>query len=437
MADRCSLELAHVPNELRRMTSTDARGGVSGRGRSGWAVLLALTGAFALSQAYRTVAAIMAPQLEADFTLSPQALGAFAGAFHLAFGALQLFMGLGIDLYGVRRTVLVAFPFTIVGAALSAWTTHFGVLVFGQVLIGIGCAPAFLVCTVFIARHFPPARFATLSGAVLGFGGIGMLATGTPLAWLIEARSWRSGFVVLAGASALAWLVILGLVHEPASTRALRAEESVLGALRGFGALFKVPHTLGILALSFVTYAAFITLRGLWIGPLLIARHGYSLVESGNVAIAMSVASMIGAPIIGWLDPGVRTRRRWIIGFTAAAAAMFAVLAFNPGAAFDVAGSILFGLISGYVVLQYADVRVAYPASMTGRALALFTMAMFLGVAMMQGLTGLVASVAAAHAADPFMAVLGTIALLLAVGALAFVWLPKPERTGDAADPGA
>jgi hypothetical protein len=29
----------------------------------------------------------------------------------------------------------------------------------GQIPIGIGCAPAFLVCTVYIARHFPPARY--------------------------------------------------------------------------------------------------------------------------------------------------------------------------------------------------------------------------------------------------------------------------------------
>ena len=44
--------------------------------------------------------------------------------------------------------------------------------------------------------------------------------------------------------------------------------------------------------------------------------------------------------------------------------------------------------LSGYMVLQYADVRAAYSVSMTGRALALFTMAMFLGVALMQWLTG-------------------------------------------------
>jgi len=41
-------------------------------------------------------------------------------------------------------------------------------------------------------------------------------------------------------------------------------------------------------------------------------------------------------------------------------------------------------------------------------------------------------SVATAHAADPFAAVLGAIALMLAAGAAAFVWLPPPPRIGNA-----
>jgi MFS family permease len=184
--------------------------------RTAWTMVLALCTAFALSQAYRTVGAIMASQLQAEFKLSAQALGVFSGAFHFAFGAMQLFMGIGIDLHGVRRTVLTAFPLAIVGAVISAVSTNYLVLVGGQVLIGVGCAPAFLVCTVFIARHFPAARFASVSGLVLGIGGLGMLLTGTPLAWLVQERSWRSGFVVLAMASALAWLSILWWVREPA-----------------------------------------------------------------------------------------------------------------------------------------------------------------------------------------------------------------------------
>lgn len=401
-------------------------------GRAEWLMLLALTSAFALSQAYRTVAAIMAPQLQADFGLSAQALGLFASVFHFAFGVLQLAMGIGIDLYGVRRTVLVAFPLTIVGALLSAFTTNYGLLLFAQALIGVGCAPAFLVCTVFIAQRFPLDRYASVSGIVLAIGGLGMLITGTPLAWLIDASSWRIGFAALGVLSVIAWLVILRAVRERSAPPAARmahdsaARASFVDALRGFGALFAVPHTWGIIVLGAVTYAAFVSLRGLWLGPLLIERHGFTLVQAGHVAIAVSIGSMLLLPVFGRLDPGRGRRRRWLVGLTMITAALFVLLAANAGALTDVAVSIVYAMFSGYIVLQYSDVRDAYPAAMTGRALSLFTMAMFLGVALMQWLTGAVASAATAFGLPPYTVVLGTIAALLAAGALAFVLLPQP-----------
>lgn len=398
--------------------------------RSVWVMLFALTTAFALSQAYRTVAAIMAAPLQADFHLSAQALGLFAGAFHFAFGAMQLFMGIGIDLHGVRRTVLTAFPIAIAGSALSALSGSYGVLVLGQVLIGIGCAPAFLVCTVFIARHLPVNRFAAISGLTLGLGGIGMLLTGTPLAWLIQATSWRMGFWVLGGLAALAWALIWALVHEPVpASPAAHVKESLWQAIGKFGALFMLPHTWGIVLLAGVGYASFISLRGLWLGPLLMQRHGFSLVQSGNVALVMSLASLFGPPLFGRLDPGPLHRRRWIVGFTLLLAALFAAFAFTHSAVVDVVGPIVIGALSGYLVLQYADVRSAYPAAITGRAMAVFTMAMFLGVAAMQWFTGIVASFASAQGAEPFTAVLASIAALLVAGTLAFTLLPAPTAT--------
>lgn len=82
---------------------------------------------------------------------------------------MQLFVGIGIDLHGVRRTVLTGFPLAIAGAVLSAVAPNYGVLVLGQVLIGVGCAPAFLVCTVFIARHFAADHFPTRYAVAQGF----------------------------------------------------------------------------------------------------------------------------------------------------------------------------------------------------------------------------------------------------------------------------
>ncbi len=294
-------------------------------------MLLALTSAFALSQAFRTVAAILAAPLQAEFGLSAQALGLFAGAFHFAFGALQLLMGIGIDLQGVRRTVLAAFPLAIVGAgSVGAGTAPSRCWWRARCSSASGCAPAFLVRTVFIARQFPAERFAAVSGLTLGIGSLGMLLTGTPLAWLVQATSWRTGFWALGAVSVLAWVLILVAGAGAAGTGGAAERPSVLGALRSYGALFALPHTLGIIGLAWVTYASFISLRGLWLGPLLIERHGFSLVQSGNVAIAVSVVGMFGPVLFGRFDPGA-ARRRWIVGFTLGVAAIFGVMAFNPG----------------------------------------------------------------------------------------------------------
>jgi hypothetical protein len=70
---------------------------------------------------------------------------------------------------------------------------------------------------------------------------------------------------------------------------------------------------------------------------------------------------------------------------------------------------------------------------MTGRAMALFTMAMFLGVALMQWLTGLAATAAAALRVETYAAVFGAIAFFLLLGTLLFRFLPGPPRASTAA----
>jgi len=138
------------------------------------------------------------------------------------------------------------------------------------------------------------------------------------------------------------------------------------------------------------------------------------------------VLGMFAPPLFGRFDPGDARRRRWLFNFTLACAGLFVLLALPLGAVPDVALSLAVGLVSGYMVMQYADVRAAYPAAMTGRAMALFTMAMFMGVAFMQSLTGMVASAAAGLGLDPYAAVMASIAGMLVLGAVLLRWLPQP-----------
>ncbi|WP_369643840.1 nitrate/nitrite transporter [Acidovorax sp. A79] len=395
--------------------------------RALWAMLLALLSGFALSQAFRTTTAMVAQGLTADFGLSPGSLGAFAGLFGLSFGVAQLLMGVGLDLYGLRRTVLTAFPLAVAGSALSATAPAYPWLMAGQLLIGVGCSPAFLACTLFIARHFPAERFAYLSGVAMGVGGLGLLFTGTPLAWLVQhGGGWRTGYAVLAVLSALSWLLIWLRVHEPTPLVQPPAQRETWGqALLGFGQLLTVPHTWGILLLGMSGYAAFLSLRGLWLAPLLMDRYHLSLVDSGNVALGLSLIALFAPGLGGRLDPGIARRRRWIGNASLLMASLFIVLAFLHGNAWaSVVLILLMGLLSGYGVLQYADVRASYPPTLTGRALSAYTMAMFLGVALMQWFTGIVATWAQRQGWDAYTAVMLAIATWLALASAGFRVLP-------------
>ncbi len=390
-----------------------------------WAMLLTLLSGFALSQAFRTVTSIIADGLRTDFGLSAESLGAFAGLFGLSFGVTQLFMGVGMDLYGLRKTVLTAFPLAIAGSAISAIAPNYHWLMLGQLLIGIGCSPAFLACTMFIARHFPSDRFAFMSGVGMGVGGIGLLFTGTPLAWLVQHYGWRSGFGLLAVLCAVSWIVIFLRVHEPHLAEDDAPRPSWAVAAKGFGALFLVPHTWGIVLMGMVGYASFLTVRGLWLSPMLIDRYGFSLVATGNVALAVSVISLFTPSVWGRLDPGPAKRGRRIIIGGASMAAVFCALAFVHHAFATVVLIFLMGLLSGYAALLYAYVRSSYPKETTGRALSVYTMAMFLGVALMQWGSGKVAAWAEQHNGETYEYVMLFVAVMLLMGCVSLRFLPK------------
>ena len=388
--------------------------------------LLSLVSAFALSQAFRTVTAMMAHGLQHDFGLSTQALGFFAATFAFSFGLSQFGIGIALDFYGLRRTWLCTFPLAILGALIASLAPNYGVLVLGQVLIGIGCSPAFVVCTLFIARRFPTQRFAAISGMAMGMGGLGLMLTGTPLAWLIDASSWRVGFAVLTGLACISWLLVYRHLREGlAATH--RRPDSLGHALRGFGELFLLPQTWGILLLALVNYASFLTLRGLWLGPLLMHRHGMSLVETGNVALLVSLLSLFTPALFGHFDPGTARRRQWIVRAVLTMTFVFVLMALVPRVWIDVGGMVVLAVLSGAGILQYANVRASYSPEMSGRAMSVFTMAMFLGVAIVQSLSGLAASWSQALGQDPYAGVLVSVASLLTFGVLAFRLLPVAQ----------
>lgn len=393
-----------------------------------------LTLAFALSQAFRTVPSITVNGIAEEMHAGPAALALFSGIFHWSFALMQVPVGLALDILGVRRTMIALSGFAILGGAICTWAPDVNSLFIGQVLIGIGCAPAFMAAIVFTSRHWPAARFAAISGLVLSIGSGGMLLSATPLAWVIDRWSWRSGFAVLTVMSLFTFLVSAFVLEKSAVNSSRRLAAEIVAGFYGLRFVLLGRRPIALLAIGFVSYGSVIAIRGLWLVPMFVERHALTLLAAGNVALLVSVAMIVGPAVAGHLDPGDKARPAVITVMAALLAVVIGGMAVLDGYSLwlDVAFCAILGLISGFFILIYAEARSSYPAELTGRGLTALNMSFFLGAAVAQSLSGIIAAAAQSAGWNAIDAVLLFLSASLLAGTVCFFTLiraAKPSQT--------
>jgi MFS family permease len=397
------------------------------------AQLSVLTLAFALSQAFRTIPAITVNGIAEELQVGPAALALFGGVFHWSFALMQVPVGLVLDIFGVRRAVIALSGFVILGGAICTFAPDMNALFLGQILIGIGCAPAFMAAIVFTSKHWPVARFAGVSGLVLAIGSGGMLLSATPLAWVIDRWSWRSAFAVLTGMSLLTLLASAWVLEKSAVQRSRKLAAEIWVGFYGLRFVLFGRRPVALLAIGFVSYGAVITIRGLWIVPMFVERYGLSLLSAGNVALLVSIAMILGPAVAGHFDPGDKARPAVITVMALAIAASIGALAIFDGFSLwlDVILCVAFGFLSGFFILAYAEARSSYPPELTGRGLTALNMSFFLGAAVAQSLSGVIAAGAQQVGWNAIDAVLLFLGATLLAGTVCFFTLirtaaPRP-----------
>ena len=394
------------------------------------AQLSVLTLAFALSQAFRTIPSITVNGIAEELQAGPAALALFGGVFHWSFALMQVPVGLALDIFGVRRAVIALSGLAILGGAICTFAPDMNALFLGQILVGAGCAPAFMAAIVFTSKHWPVARFAGISGLVLAIGSGGMLLSATPLAWVIDRWSWRSAFAVLTILSIFTLLASALILEKSAVQRARNLASEIWGGFYGLRFVLFGRRPIALLAIGFVSYGAVITIRGLWIVPMFVERYGVSLLSAGNVALFFSIAMIIGPAVGGYLDPGDKARPAAITMMALAIAASICALAIFDGFSLwlDAILCITIGFLSGFFILVYAEARSSYPPELTGRGLTALNMSFFLGAAVAQSLSGIIAVGAQQVGWNATDAVLLFLAAALLAGTVCFFTLIRAAK---------
>jgi predicted MFS family arabinose efflux permease len=373
-----------------------------------------------LSQFFRSSIGVIAPNLAADLTLSPEHIGLLSGSFFFIFAALQLPIGVLLDRYGGRRVLSTMMIATVIGAIVFAIAGSFAELVVARMLIGIGCAGLMIGSLAILGRWYAPARFATAMSILFASANAGGLVATLPLAAAATAVGWRTTFLGLALISGgLAIAFFLTVRDAPPSHAYHRRDPQPFFELTaGIRELLRRRDIICILPMIAIGYASSIAILGLWGGPYLHDIYGLAEVDRGKILSVMAIAMILGTLFYGPLDRIFNTRRGVAsIGATIAIVPLLALACFPAADLWQtVLALALFGFFGAYSLVVMAHGLALVPEDLAGRGAAALNTALMAGAGIVQALTGEVVS-AFREFGDPqsYAAVFGLLALLTGV----------------------
>lgn len=322
-----------------------------------------------VNQASRTVMTIIGPLLATEFGLSASELGLLAACMFAAYAAVQLPLGVALDLVGPRRVQSTLALVAAAGFALFALSSGLAGFATARIVIGVGISAGLMAILKANAQWFPPSQVANMTGIAMAVGGLGSVLATSPVQAALPQLGWRGVFWLLGGVSlAISAWIWFSVRDKPAAAarRSLGAEFAVMGDILKAPVFWRFAPALVMLAVANFAYL------GLWAGPWLRDVAGYDGPLRAQTLFWYTIAMIAGGLAIGRLTPWLHARgipavylpTACIAGLLAAKLGLilqptnvFAVtLLWMAFAAFAAAGS------AGYVALGQM-----FPAELTGR----------------------------------------------------------------------
>lgn len=368
-------------------------GGPDG-GRAGAIVLVCvLIGGYVISQFFRNSITVIAPDLAREFVLEATTLSLLASIYYLSFALVQIPVGMAIDRYGSRVTMIVTLLVLIAGTFWFVFARGYGDLVGARLVIGIGCSALLMAPLAIYAERFAPRQFGTMAGLHVGAGNLGTLMATAPLAHGAATIGWRGSFFIAGLLTCLMALLVYLFVAEQKTVREQRGKRAETPAqlLAGIGAVMGTRHFWTLFSVAGMAYPSFAAILALWAGPWMAHVYGLPLEQRGLYLLAMVAAQIVG--LFSWASAD-RLFRSYSIPMkigTALGAFMLAIPAMIAlPREWLLAYLMSCGLIFGFAPVLTAHGKSLFPQALTGRGLALINMGAIGGVFFQQMLTGLV-----------------------------------------------
>lgn len=415
------------------MTDPARRSGEPFAGNPVVHVLLPFAAAYVLSYLYRSVNAVIAPDLVRDFSLSPAQLGLLTSAYFLAFAAFQLPLGLLLDRFGPRRTDAALLLIAASGAAVFAFARALPLLILGRALIGLGVSGCLMSGIKANVVWFPLSRLAAMNGWMFFAGGLGLIAATVPVEAALGLADWRSLFTLFSLLTVAAATLIYFAVPERAGTV---MREPLRAQIDGLRRVFSERRFWHIALAAIAVQSTNMAVQGLWAGPWLRDVAGLT-----RDAVAFHLLMMAGATTAGFLFWGgiaARSTRHGVTAWALYVGGMGIFLLLQLLVVAGVAqGAMLLWMGYGFFgtagSLSYALLPERFPPALAGRVNTALNSMVFAWAFLVQWGVGAVINLwpAGTVGYDP-AAYRAGFGLFLAVEIAAWAWMVSQTRRASA-----
>lgn len=392
-------------------------------------VFLPFAAGYFLSYLYRSVNAVIGPDLIAALGLDAAALGLLTSAYFLAFASSQLPLGLLLDRFGPRRIESGLLLFAAAGALVFGLADGLSGLVVGRALIGFGVSACLMAAFKANVLFFPRDKLPLINGLVLASGGLGALTATAPVEAALAFTDWRGVFLILAGLTLAASAGIFLLVPE----RPVGLPAGGLSAqLRDTAQIYKSSLFWRVAPLPMISQATFMAIQGLWAGPWL-----RDVAALDRASAANHLFGAAAAMVAGFILMGAIAERLGRLGIKPIAVAVTGMTLFMLNQALLTSAWteatlpvwMLFGFFGTSGTLCYAALSQSFPPHLAGRVNTALNLLVFVAAFLTQWSMGAIIDLwprqADGYPIAAYQAAFGT---MLGLQVLSLMWFALPRR---------
>jgi sugar phosphate permease len=283
-----------------------------------WIVALVTFLVLLITAGVRATPGILMVPLEAEFGWNRAVISAAVALNIALFGLIGPFAASLMDRWGVRRVILIAVALLTISVALTTrMRTQWELTLLWGVLVGAGTGVTSMVLAAVIATRWFDERRGLVLGALSAANATGQLLFLPMLAKMVDQRGWRAAVMIVAGAAAVVFLVVMVFMRdrpedlglrpygEKAGTRSPAAR--ALMPLKALGVALQSP-AFWILGGTFFVCGA--STNGLIGTHLIAACHDYGIpsIRSAQLLAVMGIFDIVGTTASGWLTDRYSSR---------------------------------------------------------------------------------------------------------------------------------